>query len=266
MASEIVDSNDDKPKTRFLDIVSKVINNPIADMLLKSNPVGAIVTNVMNVASNFINTTATGGVLKKAVTRTKDVIAQEKLEEFSNALRKYESYYTQLLTTTNSFRSKLDYIESKNINLKVSLNGYHERYLDTLGIDPETGIIDQFNDIFKIVETNGEFNYSEVLNKEQIQNTIEIVEEMPAFESQVFTFIREFEDSFTEYLNQYIEVLKIALTWDDEEIDKATLNSFISSIESYRDEKFQSAQRLNPNNNELITFSIINPNLTADFA
>lgn len=266
LASELKDSDRDKPKTRFLDIVSKVINNPIADILLKSNPVGAVVTNVMNVASNFINTTAGGGVLKKAYAVTNDVIKKDRLNQFSGELKQIELFYSQLLSVTNNFRNRLDDIESKNINLKVSLIDYYERFLSTLGINSETRIIDQFNEIFKLTEVNGGLNYLEVLAKQEIIKASEIVEKMPAFESQVSTFIREFEESFVKFVNEYIQVLDSALTWEDYDIDKEKLTAYIAEIKRYRDEKFQITERVNPTSGEVVAFSIINPSIMENIA
>jgi hypothetical protein len=258
LASELIDDDRNKPKTRFLDIIGKVINNPIADILLKSNPIGAIVTNVMNTASNFIDSTATGGAFKKAYVETKDVIIKEKLNKFSDKLKKYELFYTDLLSATKIFRNKLDSIKSKNLNLIVSLRDYHKIYLETLGINPETQQINQFNEIFKLTEINGEYNYSEILEKTEISNAIIIAEKMPSFETQVKTFIQEFETSFSEFLTNYTKVLKSALNWESNEINKTMLRNFISEIENYNEDYFIDFEEINQENN-LVTLRKINP-------
>lgn len=266
LASGLKDGDTDKPKTRFLDIVSKIINNPIADVLLKSNPVGAIVTSVMNTASNFIDTTATGGFLKKTHLETKDVIIQDKLNEFSNSLKKFENYYTELLYTTNIFRDKLDHIKSKNLNLIVSLRDYHKIFLDTLGINPESQIINQFNEIFKVPELNEELLYSEVLEKPEISKAIKIAERMPSFNSQVNTFVQEFETSFSEFLTNYSKVLKSALNWNDNELDKEKLRKFISEIEDYNKDYFIDIEMISQSSNRSVVIKKINPDKISSVA
>ena len=110
------ESNSDK-RDRFLRIVKKVINNPIADIVLNSNPIGAVVGNIINVASNFIDSklegierTGIGGAIKNITITTKDEITNDKIELFKNSIKKYSELYSNMLLTSRKLETRSDVI------------------------------------------------------------------------------------------------------------------------------------------------------------
>ena len=227
----------EKTKTRFLDVLKKVINNPIASTVINSSPVGAIASNIINMASNFIDTTAVGGAMKKVVVSTKDVIAKEKLDQFHKSLERYIIFYDSLLVKTQHFQIRLDNIRSKNEQLSISLSDYYVKYLTTLGINPKAGhIIDQFNNIFNLpLEADGTISYETVLNKPEVKNAELIASTTPAFRIQVDSFISEFSKALSEFLEGYIVTLETAMEWDDNVIKKQKLSEMIQKLKLYKE-------------------------------
>ncbi|AEE54234.1 hypothetical protein Halhy_6416 [Haliscomenobacter hydrossis DSM 1100] len=231
----------DDAKKRFSSILSKILNNPIADILLKSNPVGAVMSNVINAASNFIDTKIDTGFVQKIKIETKDVIIKEKLEKFKEKLKKYTDYYIALLKASNEFDESLKFIRLKYSDQIASMRNYHKHFINALDIDINSGdILNQFNTIFQVNEDgSGEKDYLSIITNTKVLEANKIAQSVPFYKVEIGKLEDEFSKIFASFIDDYLKVLNTSLGWQDDEIDKIKVNSFIRELELRKSENIE---------------------------
>ena len=229
-------------KNRFLTIVRKLFNNPLADLITQLNPVGSIVFRIIDAASNFFETKIQKKGIGKFVLSAKEVIAQERIEQFYQGMEKYISFYGDLADITYTFNKQLDSIKSKNTSLILSMENFHQRFLERLGIEHnhnEVGIIEQFNSLFDLgPQENGFIPYEAVLEKSEVQSSLEFASLLPEFRQQINLLINEFSEALSRLIDHYVQTLSKAQKWTEGEIDKEALERLISWLGEYKEKNF----------------------------
>ena len=229
-------------RDRFLTIVKKLFNNPLADLITQLNPVGSIVFRIIDAASNFFETKILKKGLGKFLVSAKEVIAQERIEHFYQEMEKYISFYGKLADITYRFTNQLDGIKAKNTSLVLLMDNFHQRFLELMGIEqgPNTeGIIAQFNTLFELGPAqDGLIPFEEVLDKPEVIAAIEFAQTLPEYKQQINLLIHEFSEALSSMIDNYIQTLVEAQQWNETEIDKASLEKLIIWLRAYKEKNF----------------------------
>ena len=232
----------EETKDRFLSIVRKLFNNPLADLITQLNPVGSVVFRIIDAASNFFENKIIKRAGRRLVLSTKEVIAEEKIELFYKSVEKYINFYGKLADLTYRFDTQLENIKAKNTSLVLAMDNFHQRFLEQMGIDSgaeERGIIEQFNQLFELGPAeDGLIPFDRVLEKQEVISSLEFAQVLPEYAKQIKLLINEFTDALSLLIDQYIQTLAQAKEWEEGEIDKEALIKLIDWLEAYKTRNF----------------------------
>lgn len=239
-----VDNPEDEnnKKNRFLRIVKKIINNPIADAIIDSNPVTSIVGNIIGTVSNLIDTkveaverSSIGKAIKKVKTVTKDEIKIERLTEFRESMQKYSDFYSKMLDATRKFDIQIDLLKASYSKFYVTNGDIHRDYLRILKFDIEKNPYEELDQLFQKYENPENSSLTEIIEKEEIRNSLDYIKNVSEIELESEKFSDEFANIMDKFIGGYISALNIPLdqNWSSEEIDLNRLKKKIEKFEKY---------------------------------
>jgi hypothetical protein len=205
----------EKSKTRFLDIVNKIVKNPIVSSVLNSNPVTSVVASITNSASEFFSNSISGRKISKLAIDTKNVFDQKKLEEFNKELAPYIEFYDEMILANDNYEKGLKNLQKKYNFLTTDITNYNLNLLVSLEIDLDSPIpiSTQANNKFRLTKDDyGLNNYKKVLNNESIKNGKSIADNYIIFAMQVQNFKNDYNSLLENYLKENIRLLCIRPT------------------------------------------------------
>ncbi len=236
------ESNADK-KDRFLRIVKKVINNPITDIVLNSNPIGVVVGNIVNVASNFIDSklegierTGLGGAIKKIAITTNDEISNDKIKLFKNSIKKYSELYSNMLLTSRKLETRSYVIATTFESTYLGAKSLKNKYFGVLGIN-EGDIFNGLDSLFdKVNSPKDDFDYQHILDKQEVKDGMLFITNLPNLKAEANKYSNEFAKMLKEFLENYIYILETPIrdNWASSEIDRDKLDKIISRLISFK--------------------------------
>lgn len=118
-------------KTRFESILDKIANSKILKFL-GANPIGSIVSTVVNTAANFLSYNRD----KDGYTKdTSTPVAQPQIDNFLNDIEPIINYYNQLLSANNNFKLSLKKLSSERDKFNDVIIGSRANLLKKLKIN-----------------------------------------------------------------------------------------------------------------------------------
>jgi predicted ester cyclase len=226
-----------KSKPRFMDIVNKIVKNPIVSSILNSNPVTSVVASITNSASEFFSSSVSGRKISKLVVDTENVFDQKKLEEFNKELAPYIEFYDGMILINDNYEKGLKSLQKKYNFLKDDIMNYNLNLLISLGINLQTStpISTQANNKFDVTkDIYGLNDYRKVLNDQNIKSGKEIADNYIVYQIQVKNFKDEYNSLLETYLKENVRLLAnakgIVLT---KGFNPSDIDSLIAKIENY---------------------------------
>nr|WP_320022211.1 hypothetical protein [uncultured Draconibacterium sp.] len=228
---------DKKDKTRFTDIINKIVKNPIVSSVLSSNPVTSVVASITNAASDFFTNNITGAKVKDLEVHTKNVFDQNKLEAFNKELAPYIKFYDEMIKANDNYFNGLSRLKAKNKYLSENISSYNVKLIMSLGLDLSSSVpkSTQANNIFTLQKDKyGFIDYRAVLAKSEIKNTKEHSDKYVVYKIQVEDFQEEYNQLLKGYLEENIRLLtnakSITLT---KGFDSGKIDNLIIQIENF---------------------------------
>jgi hypothetical protein len=232
-----IEALDKKDKPRFIDIVNKIVKNPIVSSVLSSNPVTSVVASITNAASDFFTNNITGAKIKNLAVDTKNVFDQKKMEAFNNELAPYIKFYDEMIKANEDYYSGLNRLKKKNKYLIESVSNYNVNLLRSLGIDITSKIpkSTQANNMFiPNKDKYGLYNYIEIINKPNIRASKSHADKYIVYKLQVDDFQDEYNELLANYLKENKRLLQgakdIVLT---KGFDNLIIEELIGQIDNF---------------------------------
>lgn len=205
----------EKEKPRFVDIVNKIIKNPIVSSVLSSNPVTSVVASITNAAAGFFSSNVYGEKVKELTIETKNMFDQKKLEAFNNELIPYISFYDNMIRTTDKYLIGVDQLRNKYSYLNENVRNYNTSLLNTLDVKKSlpTPLSVQVDSEFKLTSDKyGFWEYQKVLKRDNISTAKNISNNYKVMEIQVQNFKSDYNEILKNYLNETVILLNGAKT------------------------------------------------------
>ena len=205
----------EKEKPRFVDIVNKIIKNPIVSSVLSSNPVTSVVASITNAAAGFFSSNVYGEKVKELTVETKNLFDQKKLEAFNKELTPYISFYDNMIRTTDKYLIGVDQLKNKYSYLNENVKNYNTSLLNALNVKKSspTPLSVQVDSEFKLTSDKyGFWEYQKVLKRENISTAKNISNNYKVVEIQVQNFKSDYNEILKNYLNETVILLNGAKT------------------------------------------------------
>ncbi|MBC6992950.1 hypothetical protein QWY85_03395 [Neolewinella lacunae] len=217
-------------KQRLTDILDKVLKNPLATALLRTNPVSGIISKVVDIASGFVATTLTGTKPKEMFVATREVINKERIANFVNQVEKYEELYTDMYNANIKLERSNDYIKlSMEEELGFSKDAY-EKFLTLLSISRDT----PFKDLSNLFSKSDELNFSDLeafLDNQKIQQALKFVRNMEDARIRLTALRGKFTVSIKEFKEDYLIILNKPLEGNWADVDEKQLRNTIEQLQ-----------------------------------
>ncbi|WP_100074641.1 hypothetical protein [Chryseobacterium camelliae] len=192
-------------KNGFLSILNKIISNPIVGSIINSNPVGSLVTQVINSASNFVSQKIDGCNLCEKTLKYTESIKQDRIKEFSNKIQPFVVYYDKILAADRSVSQKLEVYKvilkenrkeasEKNIKLRSTILNPTK---------PGVSLTIQVNSLLNVNNSN----YRDIIDNDQVKKAYELSKTYKFYKNTFSRYNQEFSKIFSVYLNLYYQAL-----------------------------------------------------------
>jgi len=200
----------DDEKKLFRKVIGNIINNPIVETILVSNPVTHIVSRVIDRVSSFFKNTATGRTAKKVVIGTKEVFGMEKIEAFYKDLEHYILFYEKLNNASKVFEEQKNEFMKQVPKTNKLMTNYHQKFFDKMGLayEPNGRNSKKVRDLLKINAEEAN-DYTRILEDEKIKAGYKAALQYPLLRNRILFIKGEFYKIIIQFLEKYEAALKI---------------------------------------------------------
>lgn len=195
-------------RPRFEEDIAEAIDNPIWGIILKSNPVTMLVTNVVDKIAGFIKKIKIRRETVVSIDRAYDKV---RFERFMKDLQPYIQFYDELVRATKEYQLKVNELVNRKGELKARMHNYHGNFLTTLGVQATNGSLlnNEVNAKLNPVEEE-ETAYLAILSNEDFIKAHKIAEKFPVLKTNVLQYKLEFYNVLNTFLDQNISALEAA--------------------------------------------------------
>ena len=209
-------------RTRFLDVITNTIQNPLVKALMATNPVSWLVSSIVDKAANF--TQSVKGKPRERILSVKRAVGKDKLDAFAKDMERYFPFYEELLSAAEEYEESVNKLGEANQHLEAQLENYYDNFLAILSLDKNKRrpLIRQAQERFAPIIVNGLPSYEEILKDEQNQAAYKIAANFPRLKEKTQTLIAEYQVILSDYLENNLEALAIAkeLTTDTDGLER----------------------------------------------
>ena len=237
----LVELKSEPERTRFSQVIHKLVNNPVISVLANSNPItsvtAAIISTVAGFSSTSVQVEKEGSHIKNVAATTKDAFSQKNIEGFRLELQPYIEFYDALNTASSRYISNLKSINQKYNYLKAKVDAVHSQLFASIAIsDSNTWIM--------LTQSlpdpgHGNTNFEKYIINPQILNCAAIAAGIPSLDQSVKEFRKEYELSLYSFLKEYILALQSAKKLSPSSIDHSKIDKLIAEIELFIQHELQ---------------------------
>jgi len=191
---------------RFQHNIADVVNIPFLKIVLRSNPVGLLVSRVVDTVTNFVKSVRVRG---KNVTSVERAFDEKKLANFFTALEKYVHFYDALLLSAREYQDSVRQLTSKKNELEVTIEDYHSNFLKALQITSTNGaeIMRQVGERFL---PKSDEDYVKIVQDEDNIKAHAIAARFPVLMQDINQLKVNYYKVYSKYLANFIKDLSIA--------------------------------------------------------
>jgi hypothetical protein len=218
-------------KIRLRSILDKVLNNPIASAVLQSNPVTSVISKVVDVATNFVDTKLVGNRrLKDLKVATEEVVSATRIKSFVEGMAQYEELYGGMLKANLQLEKDNDYVKANmEENHHFAAKAY-QRFLFLLSLSSTS----PFEGLDKLFGEPDDLNTEQIdvlLNDPKIVKALVFVGRIKREEARLINLRAKFLQSVQVFKNNYITLLEKPLSEEWKGVDLGQLKTTIHQLE-----------------------------------
>jgi len=221
-------SIEDRP--RFEKALGDATDNSLLKVLVQSNPVGILVSRVVEKVVGFVKSVKIKG---KNVVSIQRAFTKQKIKKFIKELDKYVRFYDSLLLTSREYKSSVQQLTNRKNELVVRLDNYYEKFLQTLEVTATSGrkLVKQVNKKLKPALVDGLPDYVAVMNKEENRKAHQIAIKFPELKNAIRQLEVDYYQILARYFGHCLKDLKKAKKFTA--TDNTDLVELIERIEEY---------------------------------
>jgi len=222
-------------KSRFSQIITKLVNNPVISSLANSNPItsvtAAIVSTVAGYSTTAVDINRSGNKIREVSATTTDAFSQKNIDAFRSELQPYIQFYDALNIASQRYLAGLDNISQRHTYLKVTVDTFRDQLYNSLQVDDS-------NTLIKLASVlpdpgSGKVNFQSHLKDPRVIQCSKVVSGLPPLLLTVQQFRREYDHTLLIFLKEYISALESAKKIPSNQLDQAKIDSLISDIQSF---------------------------------
>lgn len=200
-------STEDRP--RFEKALVDATDNSLLKVLAQSNPIGILVSRVVEKVVGFVKSVRIKG---KNVVSVQRAFTKQKIKKFIKELDKYVRFYDSLLLTSREYKSSVQQLTNRKNELVVRLDNYYEKFLQTLEVTATSGskLIKQVNKKLKPELVEGTPDYLAVMNTAENRKAHQIAIKFPELQNDIRQLEVDYYQILSRYFGHYLKDLKRA--------------------------------------------------------
>jgi hypothetical protein len=222
----------DSEKTRFSQIVAKIVNNPVISSLTTFNPITAVTSAIISSVAGFSTTSVDavkdGNKVRDITYITTDAFSQQNIEAFRSELQPYINFYDALNVASIRYISGIDNLNLRYTFLIGQVGLYKNELYTAIGCDDKSTLYQ----LSKMLPdpSSKDIEYKNFISDKSIRQCDEIAQKIPALNQTVQDYKREHELLLKSLLNDYIKALLSARNFNSENIDKSKIDTLVNDI------------------------------------
>lgn len=215
---------------RFVKALSDATDHSIIKMLVQTNPVGLLVSRVVEKVVGFVKSVRIRG---KNVVSIQRAFSKQKIKKFISQLDKYVKFYDSLLLTSREYKSSVQQLTNRKNELVIRLDNYHDKFLKTLNVQATSGmkLLRELNKRMTPTKVDGIPDYSSVLNNVDNKAAYQIAVKFPELKNTIRQLKVDYYQILSRYFDNYLKDLKKARKFSV--AVNSDLEDLIKRIEEY---------------------------------
>lgn len=222
-------------KTRFTQVIGKIIDNPVVTSLANTNPVTSVVAAIISTIAGFtttrVNLEKEGGKVQDVSVVQDDVFDQKCIAGFRNELQVYIDFYDALIIASSDYLEGLESLDAKYAYLVKSVSDYKSEFYSTLDVR-ENNLLVKLSKSLPDPALK-KIDYQSIFNDPAIRKSQLLARKFPVIQQAVSDFKKDYNTLLFKYLETYIITLKMAGDFPDGDIDKEKTGDLIKDIEAF---------------------------------
>lgn len=198
-------------KTRFTDVILNVVQNPLVNALMTTNPVTFLVSKVVEKVGDL--TTSVKGRHGQRLLSVKKAFRKDQIDAFTNEMEKYYPFYDALLLASDEYEDRVATLREESRHLESLLGDYYEGFLKNLDLDPteeNVPLLRQVQDKFTPPIKDGELDYRALTEDEKNIAANKIALKFPELKQQIAQVIASYKGILSNYLEANLHALDMA--------------------------------------------------------
>jgi len=222
-------------KSRFSQIIAKIVNNPVISSMSSFNPITAVTSAIISSVAGFSSTTVEavkdGNKVRDVKYTTIDAFSQQSIESFREELQPYIDFYDALNVASLKYISGIDNLNLRYTFLISQVGLYKTELYASIGCDDNS----TFYQLSRMLPDPAiqEIDYQIFNSDKAIQQCGAIASKIPGLNQTVQDYKREYNLLLKSLLNEYIKALLSARKFAPESIDKKKIDTLIADIEAF---------------------------------
>ncbi|HNQ83945.1 MAG TPA: hypothetical protein PLW31_09385 [Bacteroidales bacterium] len=226
---------DEKDKKRLINVIGKIMDNPVVSNLANTNPVTSVIASVIHIVSDFSTTSVelkkNGRKVTGAGVNEQDIFDSPSIKNFRASLQIYIDFYDVLNQITSEFVKSLDDLNKEYHTLNTRISLFKSDLYNTLNVNDE-------NLFLRLSQALPDPSADRINN--EIMITRAVVKDCYRF-SDRFAVLREDADEYEiryktllySFLDDYIKTLGLINDFPDSSIDKSRARELADEIKCY---------------------------------
>lgn len=239
-----IDKSPVEDKVRFKDVILNVVQSPLVEVLLTTNPVSWLVSKVVDKVADL--TESVKGKHGTRILTTKKAIAKNQIDAFTEEMEAYFPFYEALLDASEEYEIRVRELREDNERLEAMVKDYYSGFLKILALDPTEAsapLLRQVQDHFTPTVIDGMADYRAILEDEKNQQAYQIALKFPDNRQMILEVIAEYQHILSDYLEANIEALNLAKALSEDTIGLEKLENRIKDRRSVLEKRISKAMK-----------------------
>ncbi len=223
-----IDQSPMEDKARFKDVILNVVQSPLVEVLMTTNPISWLVSKVVDKVADL--TESIKGKHGVRILTTKKAIAQNQIDAFTQEMEAYFPFYEALLDASEEYEIRVGDLREDNARLDALLKDYYSGFLKILALDPTEAtspLLRQVQDRFTPNVEDGMEDYRTILEDDKNQQAYQIALKFPDNRQMILEVIAEYQNILSDYLEANVEALNLAKALSEDTVGLEKLENRI---------------------------------------
>lgn len=226
---------EEKDKKRLINVIGKIMDNPVVTSLANTNPVTSVIASVIHVLSDFSTTSVelkkSGGRVIGAGATEQDIFDNSSIKGFRASLQCYIDFYDGLNRITSEFVQSLDELNNEYSTLNIQIKRFKGDLYNTLNINDE--------DLLMRLSTAlpdpaaGHTVQNKVLIRAIVKDCYLFSERFAFLKNNTNEYMLRYNILLYNFLNNYIKTLDLISDFPDPGIDRSQARELAEEIKSF---------------------------------